>query len=173
MFLKWSGTRCTSGCCAFMAPNGDKTIVTFQKRRLRIPAFPSLRASCRESLLPGSSQWLLWWKLMLGMSLFSSERQDSTFTSWRKDGIRRMAYPSPPGWKQMCCCNGITPVSSLMYYLLVNVFIYTQLLRKLSCHGNGCGLICCRAGKVNQRDWLLLQLCVWTFSSLHLETLPC
>lgn len=66
-------------------------------------------------------------------------------------------FPPLPGWKQICRCNGITPVNSLMYYLLLNVFIYTQLLRKLSCHGNGRGLICCRAGKVNQRDWLLLN----------------
>lgn len=59
---------------------------------------------------------------------------------------------SSAGWKQMCRCNGIALVSSLMYYLLLNVFIYTQLLCKLSCHLNGCGLICCCAGKVNERD---------------------
>lgn len=91
------------------------------------------------------ARWRLWWKLMLAsfdVLIFLSE------VGFHFHLMNERHYPAEwlPSWMETnVLLKWNSPVSSLMYYLLLNVFIYTQLLHKLSCHLNGWGLICCHA----------------------------
>lgn len=51
-----------------------------------------------------------------------------------------------------------------MYYLLLNVFIYTLPVHKLSCHLNRCHLICCHAGWCERKRFTLFKLCFVHFT---------
>lgn len=98
-----------------------------------------------ESTSISWARWRLWWKLMLAsfdVLIFPSE------VGFHFHLMNGRCYPAEwlPSWMETnALLEWNSPVSSLMYYLLLNVFIYTQLLHKLSCHLNGGGLICCHA----------------------------
>lgn len=114
-----------------------------------------------ENLCSFWVRWLSWWKLMSGspdvLIFFSEARFHFHLMKERCYPLNGFLYV----WKQMCRCNGIA-CSSLMYYLPLSVFIYTQLLHKLSCHFNGWGLICCHAGLGEWKRLTFYQLWLWS-----------